>query len=115
MLSGLSELISDPRTEVRNCALEVLFDLLKERGHNFSGPFWKSVFHRILFPIFEDVRREFSYEGKLESKNIWFRETCIVSLRLICDLFSSYYKVCWVYLALFNFFTVYIEYLMFFL
>lgn len=92
MLSGLSELISDPRTEVRNCALEVLFDLLKERGHNFSGPFWKSVFHRILFPIFEDVRREFSYEGKLESKNIWFRETCIVSLRLICDLFSSYYK-----------------------
>lgn len=93
MLSGLSELISDPRTEVRNCALEVLFDLLKERGHNFSGPFWESVFHRILFPIFEDVRRD-SYVEKMELKNQWLRETCIVSLRLICDLFSSYYKVC---------------------
>ncbi|KAG0581756.1 hypothetical protein KC19_3G006400 [Ceratodon purpureus] len=91
MLSGLSELISDPRMEVRNCALDVLFDLLRERGHNFSGPFWKSVFHRILFPIFHDVRRD-SYLERMESNNQWLRETCIVSLRLICDLFSSYYK-----------------------
>lgn len=30
MLVGLSDLTSDPRTEVRNCALEVLFDLLKD-------------------------------------------------------------------------------------
>lgn len=92
MLSGLSELISDPRTEVRNCALDVLFDLLKEQGRHFSGPFWKSVFHRILFPIFEDVRSDF-YTKKMESKDQWLRETCIVSLRLICDLFNCYYKV----------------------
>lgn len=56
MLAGLSDLTSDPRTEVRNCALEVLFDLLKERGKNFSGHFWESVFHRVLFPIFDYVR-----------------------------------------------------------
>lgn len=93
MLSGLSELIFDPRMEVRNCALDVLFDLLKERGHNFSGPFWKSVFHRILFPIFEDIRGDFNAK-RLESKNQWLRETCIVSLRLICDLFNCYFKVC---------------------
>ncbi|KAG0615776.1 hypothetical protein M758_5G066100 [Ceratodon purpureus] len=92
MLSGLSELISDPRTEVRNCALDVLFDLLKEQGRYFSGPFWESVFHRILFPIFEDVRSDF-YIKKMESKDQWLRETCIVSLRLICDLFNCYYKV----------------------
>lgn len=98
ILAGLSELTSDPRTEVRNCALEVLFDLLKERGHDFSGPFWDSVFHRVLFPIFEHVRHNRDGE-KTESAYQWLRETCIISLRLLCDLFNHFYKVCWVIFA----------------
>ncbi|KAK9137313.1 hypothetical protein Sjap_007907 [Stephania japonica] len=56
MLAGLSDLTSDPRAEVRNCALEVLFDLLNERGRKFSSAFWESIFHRVLFPIFDHVR-----------------------------------------------------------
>lgn len=94
MLAGLSDLTSDPRTEVRNCALEVLFDLLKERGQNFSGPFWESVFHRVLFPIFDYVRHAGKDGEKPASADQWLRETCIHSLQLLCDLFSSFYKVC---------------------
>lgn len=95
MLAGLSDLTSDPRVEVRNCALEVLFDLLKERGHQFSSAFWESVFHRVLFPIFDYVRHAGKDgEKPAASSDQWLRETCIHSLQLLCDLFSSFYKVC---------------------
>ena len=93
MLVGLSYLTSDPRTEVRNCALEVLFDLLKERGHRFSSAFWENVFHRVLFPIFDQVRHA-GKDGNLPaSGDQWLHETCIHSLQLLCDLFSNFYKV----------------------
>ncbi|KAG6547191.1 hypothetical protein Mapa_011443 [Marchantia paleacea] len=93
MLAGLSDLTSDPRVEVRNCALEVLFDLLKERGHQFSSTFWESVFHRVLFPIFDYVRHAGKDgEKPAASSDQWLRETCIHSLQLLCDLFSSFYK-----------------------
>ncbi|CAM6125431.1 unnamed protein product [Calypogeia fissa] len=93
MLAGLSDLTSDPRVEVRNCALEVLFDLLKERGHQFSSAFWESVFHRVLFPIFDYVRHAGKDgEKPAASSDEWLRETCIHSLQLLCDLFSSFYK-----------------------
>lgn len=92
MLAGLSDLTSDPRTEVRNCALEVLFDLLKERGHKFSSAFWENVFHRVLFPIFDQVRHA-GKDGNLPaSGDQWLHETCIHSLQLLCDLFSNFYK-----------------------
>ncbi|EFJ20775.1 hypothetical protein SELMODRAFT_108099 [Selaginella moellendorffii] len=93
MLAGLSDLTSDPRIEVRNCALEVLFDLLKERGHQFSTSFWDSVFHRVLFPIFDYVRHAGKDGDRQASAEQWLRETCIHSLQLLCDLFSSFYKV----------------------
>ncbi|KAL1193725.1 Brefeldin A-inhibited guanine nucleotide-exchange protein 5 [Cardamine amara subsp. amara] len=89
MLAGLSDLTSDFRAEVRNCALEVLFDLLNERGKKFSTPFWESIFHRILFPIFDHV----SHAGKESSSgDIKFRETSIHSLQLLCNLFNTFYK-----------------------
>lgn len=92
MLAGLSDLTSDFRPEVRNCALEVLFDLLNERGNKFSTPFWESIFHRILFPIFDHV----SHAGKeslISSGDVKFRETSIHSLQLLCNLFNTFYKV----------------------
>uniref|UniRef100_A0A0D6QU32 SEC7 domain-containing protein n=1 Tax=Araucaria cunninghamii TaxID=56994 RepID=A0A0D6QU32_ARACU len=92
MLAGLSDLTSDPRTQVRNCALEVLFDLLKERGHKFSSSFWENVFHRVLFPIFDQVRHAGKDGSVPNSGDHWLRDTCIHSLQLLCDLFSSFYK-----------------------
>ncbi|XP_068661146.1 brefeldin A-inhibited guanine nucleotide-exchange protein 5-like isoform X2 [Aristolochia californica] len=91
MLAGLSDLTSDYRVEVRNCALEVLFDLLNERGHKFSSTFWESIFHRVLFPIFDHVRHA-GKDGLVSSGNEWLRESSIHSLQLLCNLFNTFYK-----------------------
>ncbi|KAF2285092.1 hypothetical protein GH714_037842 [Hevea brasiliensis] len=91
MLAGLSDLTSDARPEVRSCALEVLFDLLNERGNKFSSSFWESIFHRVLFPIFDHVRLA-GKESLISSDNEWFRETSIHSLQLLCNLFNTFYK-----------------------
>lgn len=92
MLAGLSDLTLDSRPEVRHCALEVLFDLLNERGHKFSSPFWESIFHRVLFPIFDHVRHA-GRDGLSSSGDDWLRDTSIHSLQLICNLFNTFYKV----------------------
>ncbi|KAL4561395.1 hypothetical protein LXL04_033561 [Taraxacum kok-saghyz] len=101
MLAGLSDLTSDPRHEVSKCALEVLFDLLNERGSHFTPTFWESIFHRVLFPIFDHVR----HAGKESpaSKAGWLRETSVHSLQLLCNLFNTFYKdVCFMLSPLLN-------------
>ncbi|XP_023737660.1 brefeldin A-inhibited guanine nucleotide-exchange protein 5 [Lactuca sativa] len=101
MLAGLSDLTSDPRAEVSNCALEVLFDLLNERGSKFSANFWESIFHRVLFPIFDHVR----HAGKETTLygDEWVRETSVHSLQLLCNLFNTFYKeVCFMLPPLLN-------------
>lgn len=91
MLAGLSDLTLDSRSEVRSCALEVLFDLLNERGHKFSSSFWESIFHRVLFPLFDHVRHA-GRDGIVSSGDEWLRETSIHSLQLLCNLFNTFYK-----------------------
>ncbi|KAH9621241.1 hypothetical protein KSS87_019631 [Heliosperma pusillum] len=92
MLAGLSDLTSDSRVEVRNCALEVLFDLLNERGSKFSPTFWESIFRRVLFPIFDHVRHAGKDTSLISSDDEWLHETCIHSLQLLCNLFNTFYK-----------------------
>ncbi|XVE97802.1 hypothetical protein REPUB_Repub03eG0050400 [Reevesia pubescens] len=91
MLAGLSDLTSDSRPEVRSCALEVLFDLLNERGRKFSTPFWESIFHRVLFPIFDHVRHA-GKESLISTGDELLRESSIHSLQLLCNLFNTFYK-----------------------
>ncbi|MBA0865974.1 hypothetical protein Goshw_016788 [Gossypium schwendimanii] len=91
MLAGLSDLTSDLRPEVRSCALEVLFDLVNERGRKFSTPFWESIFHRALFPIFDHVRHA-GEESLFSAGDEWLRESSIHSLQLLCNLFNTFYK-----------------------
>lgn len=93
MLAGLSDLTTDSRAEVRSCAVEVLFDLLNERGSKFSTPFWESIFHRVLFPIFDHVRHAGKEGAIVSSGDEWLRETSIHSLQLLCNLFNTFYKV----------------------
>lgn len=91
MLAGLSDLTSDPRAEVRSCALEVLFDLLDERGRKFSTSFWENIFQRVLFPIFDNFRQPGSFNSSGDDDSL--RESSIHSLKLLCDLFNKFYKV----------------------
>ncbi|XP_076950477.1 brefeldin A-inhibited guanine nucleotide-exchange protein 5-like [Bidens hawaiensis] len=102
MLAGLSDLTSDQRAEISKCALEVLFDLLNERGSHFSPTFWESIFHRVLFPIFDHVRHA-GKENTTASKDGWIRETTVHSLQLLCNLFNTFYKeVCFMLSPLLN-------------
>ncbi|GAB2263622.1 hypothetical protein Droror1_Dr00025756 [Drosera rotundifolia] len=92
MLAGLSELTSDPRAEVRNCALEVLFDLLNEKGSKFSSSFWEIIFRRVLFPIFDHAIHADDETLTISSHDEWLRETLVHSLQLLCNLFNTFYK-----------------------
>ncbi|OIW00805.1 hypothetical protein TanjilG_18607 [Lupinus angustifolius] len=102
LLAGLSELSFDPRPEIRNNALEVLFKTLRNHGHLFSLPLWERVFESVLFPIFDYVRHgidpsgssspvnEVVVDGELD-QDAWLYETCTLALQLVVDLFVNFY------------------------
>ncbi|KAL6545251.1 Brefeldin A-inhibited guanine nucleotide-exchange protein 5 [Orobanche gracilis] len=92
MLAGLSDLTSDSRSEVSNCALEVLFDLLNERGSSFSSSFWENIFRRVLFPIFDHVRHASGKESLVSLGDEWLRRSTIHGLQLLGNLFNTFYK-----------------------
>ncbi|KAI7755440.1 hypothetical protein M8C21_015905 [Ambrosia artemisiifolia] len=102
--SGLSELSFDPRPEIRQHALQVLFDTLRIYGHHFNLPLWERVFESVLFPIFDYVRHAIdpsgdnslsehglNGDGELDQDS-WLYETCTVSLQLVVDLFLNFYS-----------------------
>jgi hypothetical protein len=58
LLRGLAQLISDKRLEIRTRALQVLFKALRSYGTQFGPTVWQIIYRAVLFPIFEDVRRD---------------------------------------------------------
>ncbi|KAL4382010.1 hypothetical protein HN51_005581 [Arachis hypogaea] len=103
LLAGLSELSFDPRPEIRQSALQVLFETLRNHGHLFSLPLWERVFESVLFPIFDYVRHaidpagsssqinELEIDGELD-QDAWLYETCTLALQLVVDLFVNFYS-----------------------
>ncbi|KAG4992786.1 hypothetical protein JHK87_026243 [Glycine soja] len=103
LLAGLSELSFDPRSEIRQRALKVLFETLRNHGHLFSLPLWERVFESVLFPIFDYVRHaidpsgstsevnEVETDGQLD-QDAWLYETCTLALQLVVDLFVNFYN-----------------------
>lgn len=105
-VAGLSELTFDPRPDIRKSALEVLFDTLRFHGHMFSSGLWERVFDKVLFPIFDHVRRATEpaalrqeqeggppkEQAELEM-DAWLYETCTLALQLVVDLFVKFYPV----------------------
>ncbi|KAK1418745.1 hypothetical protein QVD17_27891 [Tagetes erecta] len=103
LLAGLSELSFDPRPEIRQNALQVLFDTLRNYGHHFNLPLWERVFESVLFPIFDYVRHAIDPSGDNLSphglngddeldQDSWLYETCTLSLQLVVDLFVNFYS-----------------------
>ncbi|KAI3719383.1 hypothetical protein L6452_20280 [Arctium lappa] len=103
LLAGLSELSFDSRPEIRESALEALFDTLRNHGHHFSLPLWERVFDSVLFPIFDYVRHAIDPSGENSSEqgidgdvdeldqDSWLYETCTLALQLVVDLFVNFY------------------------
>ncbi|XP_027353413.1 brefeldin A-inhibited guanine nucleotide-exchange protein 2-like [Abrus precatorius] len=103
LLAGLSELSFDPRSEIRQSALKVLFETLRNHGHLFSLPLWERVFESVLFPIFDYVRHAIDPSGSSSEVNgvetdgeldqdAWLYETCTLALQLVVDLFVNFYN-----------------------
>ncbi|GAX80611.1 hypothetical protein CEUSTIGMA_g8046.t1 [Chlamydomonas eustigma] len=97
LLAGLSELTFDPRPEIRNSALEVLFDTLKCHGGVFADSFWKRIFDSVLLPIFDHVRAEvtdtttFTSEKRRQQEDAWLYETCTKCLQHLIDVSVQFY------------------------
>nr|XP_009413775.1 PREDICTED: brefeldin A-inhibited guanine nucleotide-exchange protein 2-like [Musa acuminata subsp. malaccensis] len=103
LLAGLSELTFDLRPDIRQSALQVLFDTLRNYGNHFSLPLWEKVFDSVLFPIFDSVRHAVDPSGAtlqgqgLENdtaeldQEAWLYETCKLALQLVVDLFVKFY------------------------
>ncbi|KAJ8504629.1 hypothetical protein OPV22_005515 [Ensete ventricosum] len=103
LLAGLSELTFDLRPDIRQSALQVLFDTLRNYGHHFSLPLWEKVFDSVLFPIFDSVRHDVDpsmgipqgqgSENDTEEvdQDAWLYETCKLALQLVVDLFVKFY------------------------
>ncbi|URE30226.1 Guanine nucleotide-exchange protein [Musa troglodytarum] len=93
----------DLRPDIRQSALQVLFDTLRNYGHHFSLPLWEKVFDSVLFPIFDSVRHAVDLSGEtlqgqgLENdiaeldQEAWLYETCKLALQLVVDLFVKFY------------------------
>ncbi|KAE8672130.1 Brefeldin A-inhibited guanine nucleotide-exchange protein 2 [Hibiscus syriacus] len=103
LLAGLSKLGFDPRTEIRESALQVLFEALRNHCHLFSLPLWGKVFESVLFPIFEYVCHAINpsgddlpkqgIDGDMSETNqdVWLYESCTLALQLLVDLFANFY------------------------
>ncbi|XP_011088730.1 brefeldin A-inhibited guanine nucleotide-exchange protein 1 isoform X1 [Sesamum indicum] len=104
LLSGLSRLTSDPRPPIRRCAMEVLFNILKDHGHLFPQPFWASVFESAIFPLFsftcnieepEKDDNHYSPEpgSQLPDESLWESETNAVAVECLSDLFVHFFDL----------------------
>ncbi|KAK4401297.1 Brefeldin A-inhibited guanine nucleotide-exchange protein 1 [Sesamum angolense] len=104
LLSGLSRLTSDPRPPIRRCALEVLFNILKDHGHLFPQPFWANVFDSAIFPLFsftcnieEPEKDDDGYSpdpgSQLPDESIWESETNAVAVECLSDLFVNFFDL----------------------
>ncbi|XP_020553453.1 brefeldin A-inhibited guanine nucleotide-exchange protein 2 isoform X2 [Sesamum indicum] len=103
LLAGLSELSFDPRPEIRQSALQVLFDTLTNYGQHFSLPLWEKVFESVLFRIFDDARRAIDPSSDNSPRHVamsnmeeldqdaWLYEICTLVLQLVVDLFVNFY------------------------
>ncbi|KAK4741300.1 hypothetical protein SAY87_024888 [Trapa incisa] len=104
ILSGLSELSFDPRSEIRKGALQVLFETLRNYGHLFSLLLWERVFESVLFPMFDYVSHAIDSSGRNSPaqetdrnldevyQDAWLYETCTSVLQLVVDLLVKFYS-----------------------
>ncbi|CAE8639249.1 unnamed protein product, partial [Polarella glacialis] len=68
ILRGLSMLVSDPRREVRQAALNGVFDVLKDRGSQvFDEDTWRMVFNGVIKPLFDDIHHQLLPSDKQDS------------------------------------------------
>lgn len=80
--------------EVRNIALDSLFNTLKIHGNSFRNDFWDTVCHKVLFPIFSVLKSptDFSRFNSHEDMTVWLSTTMVQALKNLVDLYTHYFE-----------------------
>ncbi|KAI9469661.1 MAG: hypothetical protein EXX96DRAFT_654121 [Benjaminiella poitrasii] len=93
VLYGLKEVVmQSDDVEVRKRALVYLFDTLKKHGSSFTPEFWTTISHRIVFPLFDDLKTGGAKRKMTaEDLSVWLSTTMIEALRNVVDLYTFYF------------------------
>ena len=89
LLMGVANLIGDSRLKIRTCAVNTLFGSLKLAGSGFDHNLWELIFKGVLFPVFDDIRVDDASAS--ESEKSWLKNTALVALRALIEMFSFFY------------------------
>ena len=89
LLMGVANLIGDSRLTIRTAAVNTLFGSLKLAGSGFDRNLWELVFKGVLFPVFDDIRVDDASAS--ESEKSWLKNTALVALRALIEMFSFFY------------------------
>ncbi|KAL0483581.1 brefeldin A-inhibited guanine nucleotide-exchange protein [Acrasis kona] len=98
ILTGLSSVANDPRIEIRNLSIEILFQILLSHSDSFHVSFWEVVFTGVLFPIFDEIKTQStsntsssSAQDKqrivIKNNTEWINTSCEYALLLLIRLF----------------------------
>eukprot|EP01028_Stygiella_incarcerata_P007764 TRINITY_DN324_c1_g1_i10.p1 TRINITY_DN324_c1_g1~~TRINITY_DN324_c1_g1_i10.p1 ORF type:complete len:1548 (+),score=467.44 TRINITY_DN324_c1_g1_i10:437-5080(+) len=91
VLTGLSRLVNDARSEVRHKAVTTLFNSLREFGEHFAPGFWSLLFSGVIMPLFDDVRTH-DPEVEVKKDNDWLLTTFPETIRMFVDLFCVFFQ-----------------------
>jgi len=92
ILTELSSIVAHKNVDVRNSALDTLFEILAEYGGQFTTDFWGVLFRGALFPLFDSVGYNHGKLDNLESYLAWLSTTCMPTLEHLVGLFQKYYQ-----------------------
>ncbi|CAG8673236.1 3800_t:CDS:2 [Dentiscutata erythropus] len=97
VVSGLSRLVIDSESqEIRNKALETLFEILKSTGHLFEINYWIKIFRNAIIPIFEDLKElTLSQQSSsvIDKRPETSLEIWIQTIRSIVDIYTIFHDI----------------------
>ncbi|CAE7561117.1 Arfgef2 [Symbiodinium natans] len=101
ILRGLSMLVGDPRREVRQLALNGVFDILREHGKQvFDEDSWRMVFNGVIKPLFDDIHHQLApasdQKGRRDGNQSWSSmgpPTCLAALTQLVRLIEAHLDV----------------------
>jgi brefeldin A-inhibited guanine nucleotide-exchange protein len=89
-LRNMKNVILSGELEVRSKALSDLFDLLFNNGTLFKKAFWNEILDEIVYPIFEDLKKDPQKRENREDTAIWLSTTLVSALKLLVDLYTTF-------------------------
>jgi brefeldin A-inhibited guanine nucleotide-exchange protein len=86
---NIKNVILDGELEVRSKALTDLFELLTNNGYQFSKSFWGTILDEIVYPLFEELKKD-PQDSEKETSAVWLSTTLVSALKLLVDLYTSF-------------------------